>query len=175
MGGCAGLVTTRGCPFAQASGPEVSGIAKQTMWNSPVRQPDELLDRVRKDAILGRMTDGNTTRCRGRPEVVGLRNDHGGLLADLRTAKGPSRRQVEEAREASNAYLSQLEKGKIQKPSPNVLHTLAGVYAVPDDTLMQKAGYLARQEVGGLRDRRPDRRRRGATQILAFLRRRAPS
>src|SRR2546425_8968864 len=51
----------------------------------------------------------------------------GALLADLRTAKGLSLRQVEEAtdRAVSNAYLSQLENGKIQKPSPNVLHSLA--------------------------------------------------
>jgi transcriptional regulator with XRE-family HTH domain len=38
--------------------------------------------------------------------------------------------------------LSQLENGKIRKPSPNVLHGLANVYAVPYETLMEKAGYL---------------------------------
>jgi transcriptional regulator with XRE-family HTH domain len=66
------------------------------------------------------------------------------VLADLRLAKGLSLRQVEEAtdRAVSNAYLSQLEKGKIQKPSPNVLHRLAAVYAVPYESLMEKAGYL---------------------------------
>jgi transcriptional regulator with XRE-family HTH domain len=59
-------------------------------------------------------------------------------------AKGLSLRQVEEAtdRAVSNAYLSQLENGKIQKPSPNVLHQLAAVYAVPYEGLMEKAGYL---------------------------------
>jgi transcriptional regulator with XRE-family HTH domain len=62
----------------------------------------------------------------------------------LRTAKGLSLRQVEEAtgKAVSNAYLSQLENGKIQKPSPNVLHSLSGVYAVPYEALMEKAGYL---------------------------------
>jgi transcriptional regulator with XRE-family HTH domain len=65
-------------------------------------------------------------------------------LADLRVAKGLSLRQVEEATDqaVSNAYLSQLEKGKIRKPSPNVLHSLAAVYAVPYESLMEKAGYL---------------------------------
>lgn len=38
--------------------------------------------------------------------------------------------------------MSQLENGKIQKPSPNVLHSLSGVYAVPYEALMEKAGYL---------------------------------
>src|SRR5437868_6833026 len=62
---------------------------------------------------------------RGRP------NELGPLLADLRTAKRLSLRQVEEAtgKAVSNAYLSQLENGKIHKPSPNVLHSLSGVYA----------------------------------------------
>ena len=55
-----------------------------------------------------------------------------------------SLRQVEEAtgKAVSNAYLSQLENGKIQKPSPNVLHSLSGVYGVPYEALMEKAGYL---------------------------------
>jgi transcriptional regulator with XRE-family HTH domain len=68
----------------------------------------------------------------------------GVLLADLRAAKALSLRDVEEAagHAVSNAYLSQLEKGKIRKPSPNVLHELAAVYGVPYETLMEKAGYL---------------------------------
>jgi transcriptional regulator with XRE-family HTH domain len=68
----------------------------------------------------------------------------GSLLADLRVSKGMSLRQVEEAtgRAVSNAYLSQLEKGKIQQPSPSILHQLAGVYAVPYEALMERAGYL---------------------------------
>jgi transcriptional regulator with XRE-family HTH domain len=70
---------------------------------------------------------------RKNSSFVGRPNELGGLLADLRTAKGLSLRQVEEAtgKAVSNAYLSQLEKGKIRKPSPNVLHSLAEVYTVP--------------------------------------------
>jgi transcriptional regulator with XRE-family HTH domain len=79
-----------------------------------------------------------------RSQLVGRPNELGGLLADLRTARGLSLREVEEAADnaVSNAYLSQLENGKIQKPSPNVLHSLAQVYAVPYEALMEKAGYL---------------------------------
>jgi transcriptional regulator with XRE-family HTH domain len=66
------------------------------------------------------------------------------LLADLRTTRRLTLREVEDAtgKTVSNAYLSQLENGKIRKPSPNVLHDLADVYGVPYESLMEKAGYL---------------------------------
>ena len=133
------------------------------------------------------MRDGGRRPRRKRSPVVGRPNELGGLLADLRTAKGLSLRQVEEATDkaVSNAYLSQLEKGKIRKPSPNVLHSLAAVYAVPYEALMEKAGYLLPSE--GNKDSR--RRRLAAFAIddltaeeeeellkyLAFLRSRKPS
>src|ERR1700733_8478855 len=68
----------------------------------------------------------------------------GAHLLKLRSAAGMSLRAVEEAtkREVSNAYLSQLETGKITKPSPNILHTLAGVYGASYESLMEHAGYL---------------------------------
>jgi len=89
----------------------------------------------------------HTPRKRSAPKPASApRNQSalGGLLGDLRSAKGLSLREVEEAtdRAVSNAYLSQLEKGKIQQPSPSVLHQLAVVYAVPYEALMEKAGYL---------------------------------
>ena len=72
----------------------------------------------------------------------------GSYLADLRTAKGLTLREVEEAtnKEVSNAYLSQLEHGRITKPSPNILHSLSTVYGVPYETLMAKAGYFTAGE-----------------------------
>lgn len=110
------------------------------------------------------------------------------LLADLRRAKGLSLRDVEEAtgRAVSNAYLSQLENGKIQKPSPNVLHSLSSVYLVPYETLMEKAGYLLPPggEPGGGRRRRlaafaiddlTAEEEEELLKYLAFLRSRAPS
>lgn len=69
----------------------------------------------------------------------------GAHLARLRNAAGLTLRQVEQAtnEEVSNAYLSQLEKNKIAKPSPNVLHALAGVYGASYEDLMKRAGYFA--------------------------------
>jgi transcriptional regulator with XRE-family HTH domain len=79
----------------------------------------------------------------GRPTFEGKPSELGVVLSDLRKAKGFSLREVEEATShaVSNAYLSQLENGKIKKPSPNVLHSLAEVYVVPYETLMERAGY----------------------------------
>ncbi|MFI5353425.1 MAG: helix-turn-helix domain-containing protein [Candidatus Binatales bacterium] len=56
-----------------------------------------------------------------------------------------TQRQVEEGtnKEVSNAYLSQLEQGKIRKPSPNVLHALSEIYAIDYAGLMEMAGYIA--------------------------------
>jgi transcriptional regulator with XRE-family HTH domain len=100
---------------------------------------------------------GRRTGRKAPPNVKGRPNDLGGLLADLRVAKGLSLRQVEEATDkaVSNAYLSQLENGKIRKPSPNVLHSLAAVYAAPYEALMEKAGYSLPSEgnEGGRRRR----------------------
>jgi len=133
------------------------------------------------------MRNGPKRAGRERSKSARRPNQLGALLADLRVAKGLSLREVEAAtgKAVSNAYLSQLENGRIRKPSPNVLHGLADVYAVPYETLMEKAGYLlpAEGKAGG-------RRRRLAAfaiddltaeeeaellKYLAFLRSRAPS
>ncbi len=68
----------------------------------------------------------------------------GDYLANQRQRKKMTLREVEQATDhgVSNAYLSQLEKGKISKPSPNILFHLSQVYDVPYDILMKKAGYL---------------------------------
>ena len=108
-------------------------------------------------AILRHMTDGGRRpRRKAHRTFKGQPNELGALLADLRTAKGFSLREVEEAtgNAVSNAYLSQLENGKIKKPSPNVLHNLAAVYAVPYEALMEKAGYLLPAENDGGRRKR---------------------
>ena len=78
-------------------------------------------------------------------------------LAALRNAAGLTLRQVEDAseKEVSNAYLSQLEKYKISKPSPNILYALAQVYSTSYDDLMGRAGYLpAAQAATGRRQAR---------------------
>ncbi len=93
----------------------------------------------------GKRSRRKPSRPAGSPAELGV------LRADLRAARGLSLREVEEAtgKAVSNAYLSQLEHGKIKKPSPNVLHSLAEVYAVPYEALMEKAGYLLPAQGGG--------------------------
>jgi transcriptional regulator with XRE-family HTH domain len=83
-------------------------------------------------------------------EPEGSARDLGSLLADLRRAKGYTLREVEEETEkaVSNAYLSQLENGRVKKPSPNVLRCLAEVYTVSYELLMEKAGYLLPSDGG---------------------------
>lgn len=89
----------------------------------------------------------------------------GEFLTYTRSIKKLTLRDVEEAtnKEVSNAYLSQLETGKIAKPSPNVLFALASVYAVPYETLMSKAGYLAPAADDVLRSAGSKRHGRAAT------------
>lgn len=62
-------------------------------------------------------------------------------LEKARKNKGLSLRQVEQETGISNAYLSQLETGKIKQPSPTILHKLSQLYDVPYTTLMKLVGY----------------------------------
>lgn len=68
----------------------------------------------------------------------------GQYLASIRDDRKMSLRQVEEAsgKEVSNAYLSQLENGKIQQPSPTILNKLAEIYNIDYLKLMDLAGYM---------------------------------
>jgi transcriptional regulator with XRE-family HTH domain len=65
-------------------------------------------------------------------------------LRKARQDLGMTLREVEEAtsKEVSNGYLSQLESGKISKPSPHILYTLSNVLNADYQTLMQRAGYI---------------------------------
>lgn len=65
----------------------------------------------------------------------------GSFLKAARNSRQLSLRAVEKAVEISNAYLSQLESGKIQGPSPVILHRLSELYQVPYADVMQLAGY----------------------------------
>jgi len=68
----------------------------------------------------------------------------GQYLASIRQARRLTLRQVEEAtnKEVSNAYLSQIETGKIQQPSPNVLYALSEIYGIDYGQLMERAGHV---------------------------------
>jgi HTH-type transcriptional regulator, competence development regulator len=65
----------------------------------------------------------------------------GRLLADARKRHDLTLREVENAVGISNAYLSQLETGKVQSPSPVVLHKLSELYGLSYGTVMREAGY----------------------------------
>jgi len=69
----------------------------------------------------------------------------GKTLKDSRELMSLTLRQVEEATEISNAYLSQLENDKIKKPSANVLYKLANLYNVELDSLLYAAGIIQTQ------------------------------
>lgn len=68
----------------------------------------------------------------------------GAFIRKARQDVSLSLRDVEEAtnKEVSNGYLSQLESGKITKPSPHVLYALSSALSVNYETLMQRAGYI---------------------------------
>lgn len=62
-------------------------------------------------------------------------------LRRLRREQGFSLRTVESRTGISNAYLSQLETGKADAPTPPILQKLSTFYHVPYDTLLAIAGY----------------------------------
>jgi transcriptional regulator with XRE-family HTH domain len=66
----------------------------------------------------------------------------GSYLKEVRKKSDLALRDVEDATDISNAYLSQLENGRVTKPSPHILHSLATLYRVPYETLMERAGYV---------------------------------
>jgi transcriptional regulator with XRE-family HTH domain len=129
--------------FARAGGPS-GADAQDTLTAKLVKQPFHSLEASSASADTRGVLNGKRRSKRKSPGFVGRPLELGALLADLRTAKGLSLRNVEEAtgKAVSNAYLSQLENGRIRRPSPNVLHRLAEAYAIRYETLMEKAGYL---------------------------------
>lgn len=68
----------------------------------------------------------------------------GEYLASIRSDRRLSLRAVEQKthKQVSNAYLSQIETGKIQQPSPNILIALSDLYEISFESLMEKAGYI---------------------------------
>jgi len=63
------------------------------------------------------------------------------LLVDGRKRAGLTLRSVESKTGISNAYLSQLENGKIKEPSPLILHKLCQLYRISYASALQAAGY----------------------------------
>jgi HTH-type transcriptional regulator, competence development regulator len=87
----------------------------------------------------------------------------GQYLWDLRHATGMTLREVEEVSGVSNAYVSQLETGKIKitKPSPDILHRLCEAYATrmprnapltcSFERMMELAGHIMPEKTTGRR------------------------
>ena len=67
--------------------------------------------------------------------------NYGGYFKALREAKSMTLRDVEKKADVSNAYLSQLESGKVKQPSPLTLYKLSEIYGVSYEVLMEKVGY----------------------------------
>jgi transcriptional regulator with XRE-family HTH domain len=73
-------------------------------------------------------------------------------LRTIRKQKGLSLKKVEKAAGVSNAYLSQLERGRRNPPHPDILKRLANVYEVPVAELLSAAGYLEEEKGNKARD-----------------------
>ncbi len=73
----------------------------------------------------------------------------GSFLRAAREQRALTLRAVEKAAAVSNAYLSQLESGKIRQPSPLILHKLAALYEVPYALMLEQAGYPAADAATG--------------------------
>lgn len=84
-------------------------------------------------------------------EPTGARVTLGQYLASIRNDRGRTLREVEEMtdKEVSNAYLSQIENGKIRQPSPNVLHALSVAYSIDYGYLMELAGHITPTQARG--------------------------
>lgn len=65
-----------------------------------------------------------------------------GIIRSARKAKGLTLRQLSEQSGISNPYISQLESGKIKRPSAVALYTLAWILDVDFDSVMVEYGFV---------------------------------
>lgn len=67
----------------------------------------------------------------------------GAYIRKARTRSGLTLRQLESATEGSvsNAYISQIENGRVKQPSPVILNALAKALNVQPSNMMVLAGY----------------------------------
>ena len=65
----------------------------------------------------------------------------GTYLKNGRMSAGLTLRAVERETGISNGYLSQLESGRVRRPSPTNLHKLSKLYRLPYAEVMEAAGY----------------------------------
>ena len=126
-------------------------------------------------------------------ETDGTRNRSsitlGKYLASVRAERRLTLREVEEAtsKAVSNAYLSQIENDKVQRPSLNMLYQLSELYGIDYAELMERAGYITPTRMTGKDDQRHGRAATFADlnltsdeesillEYLQFIRQRKPS
>lgn len=72
----------------------------------------------------------------------------GERLRQARADKGLSLRDIEREFGINSGYLSQLERGEVTSPTPNVLQKVARAYGQPVGVLMQWAGYIEEDPAG---------------------------
>jgi len=65
----------------------------------------------------------------------------GEYLKRARESSQLTLREVEKQTGVSNAYISQLESGKVAQPSPNILHKLCTLYGASYAEAFQLSGY----------------------------------
>jgi HTH-type transcriptional regulator, competence development regulator len=70
----------------------------------------------------------------------------GDVLKSKRDLKGWSAAKAADEADVSPAYLSKLEAGNVKRPSPHILHQLAGALEIPYIELMRLAGYIVPSE-----------------------------
>jgi transcriptional regulator with XRE-family HTH domain len=112
--------------------------------------------------------------------VRGMASDQprqfGEYLRSLRSTSKLSLRDVEGQTGVSNAFLSQIESGKVKKPSPTMLDKLARLYRVPYATLMERAGHPVPKTSSGTEPQKTPlgpisrREEQALLAYLAFLR-----
>ena len=108
------------------------------------------------------------------------RGELGQYLWDLRQAAGiKSLREAEDKSGVSNAYISQLETGRIPKPSPDILSKLAEAYKGPYERLMELAGHIKKAAPGSTKrkgrlptfsENLTDEEENALLEYLAFIR-----
>ena len=76
-------------------------------------------------------------------------NELGRLIRETREAKGMSLRSLERKVGVSNAHLSQLETGRIEKPSMALLYLISEALDLDPKQLLQVSGHVEKRDIGG--------------------------
>jgi transcriptional regulator with XRE-family HTH domain len=100
------------------------------------------------------------------------KQEFGEYIKKLRKDRNLTIRQVELYAGVSNSYLSLLENGKRDIPSPEILKKLATAYKVDYNDLMDKAGYLnikSEEDTTNENENLPDWIKKLPPDLISFL------